>query len=431
MSMTTPPRITVRTLRCGMPLITEVMGGMKSAAISWSLPCGCAHDPSHQMGTSAMWTELLLRGAGARSSREFADALDEQGAGKSVSGGTFTMSISATVIGSRLLSTLPLLVDMVRSPRMDEDSIAPSQDLCIQAIESLKDNPQERAFIAARERHLPSPLDRSGMGTIAGLKATNRADLLSLWRSKAVPGGSFVGVAGNIDPDAIAARLDELLDGWTGSAPDPGIASSAPRGYGHERDETNQVQIVVMHDAPRDSAQQAVVNGVSVAAESRDAMLERIVNGVLSGGMSGRLFSEVREKRGLCYSVSAGYRGDKSFGMVNAYVGTTPERAQESLDVLLAELERINTPAGKVTPEEFQRAIIGLKSGLVFSGESTSARAGSLAADMRRLGRPRSLEEIAQRVDTITLEEVNAYLAKRKLGSLTIQTIGPAALKAP
>ena len=150
--MTTPPRITVRTLRCGMPLITEVMGGMKSAAISWSLPCGCAHDPAHQPGTSAMWTELLLRGAGARTSREFADALDEQGAGKSVSGGTFTMSISATVIGTRLLSTLPLLVDMVRSPRMDEDSISPSQDLCIQAIESLKDNPQERAFIAAALR---------------------------------------------------------------------------------------------------------------------------------------------------------------------------------------------------------------------------------------------------------------------------------------
>lgn len=429
--MTTTPSIAVRSLRCGMPLITEVMGGMKSAAISWSLPCGCAHDPSHQMGTSAMWTELLLRGAGARSSREFADALDEQGAGKSVSGGTFTMSISATVIGSRLLSTLPLLVDMVRSPRMDEDSIAPSQDLCIQAIESLKDNPQERAFIAARERHLPSPLDRSGMGTIAGLKATNRADLLALWRSKAVPGGSFVGVAGNIDPDAIATRLDELLDGWTGSAPDPLIASSAPRGYGHERDETNQVQIVVMHDAPLDAPQIGLVGNVNAKVESRDAMLERIVNGVLSGGMSGRLFSEVREKRGLCYSVSAGYRGDKSFGMVNAYVGTTPERAQESLDVLLAELERINTPAGKVTPEEFQRAIIGLKSGLVFSGESTSARAGSLAADMRRLGRPRSLDEIAQRVDTITLDEVNAYLSKRKLGTLTIQTIGPAPLKAP
>lgn len=429
--MPDPSRIAVRPLRCGMPLITEVMSGVKSAAISWLLPCGCAHDPAHQQGMSAMWSELLLRGAAERSSRQFADAMDTLGAGKSVSSGTFSCAISATVIGSRLLDTLPLLVDMVRAPRMDDDAIEPSRDLCIQSIESLKDSPQDRAHLAARERHLPSPLNRSGMGTVEGLESLTRSDLLSTWRRLANPLGSYIAAAGAIDPDALANRLDSLLDGWSGSTADPAIEPSAPRGYAHELDETNQVQIVVMHDAPADAPQLVSMNGVRANVESRDAMLERIVNAVLSGGMSGRLFSEVREKRGLCYSVSAGYRGDKNFGMVSAYVGTTPERAQESLTVLLAELNRINSPAGKVTPEEFQRAIIGMKSGLIFSGESTSARAGSLASDMRRLGRPRSLDEIAQRIDTITLDEVNAYLSKRKLGTLTVQTIGPMALSLP
>ena len=116
---------------------------------------------------------------------------------------------------------------------------------------------------------------------------------------------------------------------------------------------------------------------------------------------------------------------------MSAYVGTTPERAQESLEVLLAELDRINTPAGRVTPEEFQRALIGFKSGLVFSGESTSARASAIAGDTRRLGRARSLGEIADRLDSITLDEVNAYLARRRLGALTIQTLGPAPLNPP
>jgi predicted Zn-dependent peptidase len=132
----------------------------------------------------------------------------------------------------------------------------------------------------------------------------------------------------------------------------------------------------------------------------------------------------------LCYAVAAGYRGDKTYGGVSAYVGTTPERAQESLDVLRGELERITTPAGKVTPEEFNRAKIGLKSSLVFSGESTAARAGTLGADVRRLGKPRSLEEAAAEVEGVTLEQLNAYLSKRELGKMTIQTLGPAALKA-
>ncbi len=237
---------------------------------------------------------------------------------------------------------------------------------------------------------------------------------------------TVVGVADSTgaasDPGGLP--LEALLEGWTGRAVEPATAGSPVRGYAHETDQSNQVQIIVMHDAPVDGPER---DGV----ESRDALLERVVTAVLSGGMSGRLFTEVREKRGLCYAVQAGYRGDRTYGTVSAYVGTTPERAQESLDVLLAELDRINTPAGRVTPEEFQRALVGFKSGLVFSGESTSARASALAGDTRRLGRARSLGEIADRLDSITLDEVNAYLARRTLGTLTIQTLGPAALRAP
>jgi predicted Zn-dependent peptidase len=139
----------------------------------------------------------------------------------------------------------------------------------------------------------------------------------------------------------------------------------------------------------------------------------------------------VREKRGLCYSVSASYAPGKELGSVLAYVGTTPERAQTSLDVLIAELERIMTAAGAVTEEEFGRAMIGMKSRLVFAGESTSARAASLAHDMHRLGRPRSLDDIARELDGLTLGRVNEYLSRRKLGRLTIQTLGPAALTPP
>src|SRR5262249_17762061 len=127
----------------------------------------------------------------------------------------------------------------------------------------------------------------------------------------------------------------------------------------------------------------------------------------------------------------AGYRGDNRFGTVSAYVGTTPQRAQESLDVLWGELQKLSTSGGAVTPDEFARAKVGMKSGLVFSGESTRSRAAALASDVRGLGRPRSLAEIASVVDAVTLEQLNAYLKRRTMAHPTIQTLGPDALKPP
>lgn len=410
-------RITVRQLRCGMPLIVEQMAGVRSAGLTWLVPAGIATEPADKQGLAAMWSELLLRGAGPLSSREHADALDRLGVGRSTDLGTYHLRIAATMLGARMLDALPLLTDMVLSPRMDEDSVEPARDLALQAIESLKDDPHGRASLAARERHFPVPFNRSSLGKKEGLESISRADLVGGWAARAKPEGSILAVAGAVEPDAIAQRLDQLFDGWTGRSPEPRPSGAPPRGYGHEADETNQVQILVLHDAPQEA--------------NPDSILEKVVISVLSGGMAGRLFTEVREKRGLCYSVAAGYSGGKLFGAVEAYVGTAPDRAQQSLDVLMAELKRISTTEGAVQESELSRALVGMKSRLVFSGESTGARAASLAYDMHRLGRPRSLDEIEAELAAVTLKRVNDYLARRTMGPLTVQTLGPAALTSP
>lgn len=397
-----------------MPLITEVMPGVRSAAVCWLLPAGSAADPGPKEGLSTLWSELLLRGCGPYDSRGHADAADKLGASRVAEGATHTMRIGSTMLGERLLDTLPLLTDMVLNPHMDAAAIEPCRDLALQALDSLKDDPQERAMLAARRHHHPSPFNRSGLGTAEGLAAVTRDDLVNGWRGSATPRRSIFAAVGAIDPAAIQSTLNRLLAGWKGDTAEPKAVATPPRGYHHDDDPSNQVQIILAHDAP--------------AEPEAACVLERLAISVLSGGMSGRLFSEVREKRGLCYSVSAGYRPDRDYGTVTAYVGTTPERAQESLDVLVAELHRL---AEGVTPEEFQRAKVGMKSGLVFSGESTGSRAGSLAADQRKLGRPRSLEELAAAIDAATLEELNAYLKTRRMGTVTVQTLGPKGLRPP
>lgn len=418
--------IMLRTLECGLPLIVEPMTGVRSVGLTWLLPAGSATDPQDRQGLSAMWSELIFRGCGELDSRRQADALDRLGLSRSADVATFHLRLGCTLLGSRLADALPLIVDMVRRPRMDEEAIEPTRDLCMQELASLADDPQERAVLALRERHNPAPLNRSGMGTEAGLAAITRADLVEGWRRQVRPGtaaggwgGAVLAIAGAVeDPDAIASQLDGLLKGWEG-APPPIVIEEAPhRGtYHHIQDDSAQVQVTLMHEAPPEP--------------HPDANLERVVSAVLSGGMAARLFSEVREKRGLCYSVSSSYATDRAFGRVLAYVGTTPERAQTSLDVLVAELERINTPEGAVQPDEFERALTGIKANIIFSGESTGARAAALAGDFHRLGRPRSLAEIRAAFDSISLDDVNAYLARRELGPVTIVTLGPSELTPP
>jgi predicted Zn-dependent peptidase len=410
-------RITAITLDCGMTLVVESMPGVRSAALSWLIPAGTANEPEGLEGLSALWAELVMRGAGGLSSREHADALDRLGIGRSTDTGSYHLRIAATMVGDRLLEGLGLIVDMLLRPRFEAEAVEPARDLALQALESLKDDPHERAAIAAKRRHFPVPLNRSGLGTVEGLTRISRDQIVQGWLERARPVGSILAVAGAVDAAALAGRLNGLLAGWSGAAPGYQRGPAAPRGYAHESDRTNQVQIVILGDAPPET--------------HADSMLEKVAVSVLSGGMSGRLFTEVREKRGLCYSVSAGYSSGKEFGSIVGYVGTTPERAQMSLEVLLAEMERVNTPEGRVQPEEFQRAITGMKSRLVFSGESTAARASALAYDMHRLGRPRGLDEMARAIDGVSLASLNAYLSRRRAGVLTIQTLGPAPLVPP
>lgn len=407
-------RIRTSTLDCGMPLITEEIPGVKSLGFNWLLPAGCALDPDDRVGRAAIFEELILRGAGDLDSRAQADAFDALGVSRGTGVETFSLSFSATMLGQRLSEALPLLTDIVRRPRFDAEQLEPARALALQAIAGLSDDPQERVMLELRARHAPPPINRSPMGTAEGIRAITATELAPAWQQQIVPAGgqTVLALAGDVKHDAAVDALNTLLKGWAGSSPEVSWdAAATERGRHHISDETNQMHIAIAYDAP--------------AEGSPDAWLERAATAVLSGGMAGRLFTEVREKRGLCYSVFATYGGEQKYGRGVAYAGTTPERAGETLKVLMGELERINTPAGRVTEQEFQRAIVGMKSKLVMSGESTSARAGALVRDHRKIGRACSLDELAAEVDAITLDGLNDYLSRRSLGSTTVVTIGP------
>jgi predicted Zn-dependent peptidase len=138
--------------------------------------------------------------------------------------------------------------------------------------------------------------------------------------------------------------------------------------------------------------------------------------------MSARLFTEVREKRGLCYAIGARYHGLKEAAGIMCYAGTTPDKAQETLEVIMAEFGRLYEG---ISEEEIERAKVGLKSSLILQSESSSSRAGSIGSDYYVLGRVRSLDEIKNRIEQTTVDSVTGFLRNNRFRDFTVVTIGP------
>lgn len=395
----------------GLVLLGERHPSAQSLAMTMLLPASVAAEPDDRQGLATVFSEMICRGAGDLDAKAHSDALDQLGVQRSTNAGINRFRLGATMIGTKLADALPLLTDMVRRPMLAEKSLEPSRDLALQALDALEDEPQEKVFIELRQRHYPQPFGRSPMGRREHLEAVTIDDVRAYWRRTFVPRGSVISFAGRFDWNRLKGMVEERLGDWQGHVPDPIDAAAPPRGYVNQQADTTQVHIGVAYDALPETDERSILQRAAVA--------------VLSGGMSGRLFTEVREKRGLCYAVYAAYSGQRDHGAVLAYAGTTAPRAQETFDVLTGELRRLSEG---VDQSEFDRAIVGMKSRFVMQGESTGARAAAIAADQFILGRPRTLDELAQRVDGITLDKLNGFIRTHPPGPMTVVTVGPGEL---
>jgi predicted Zn-dependent peptidase len=396
------------TLDCGVTLVVERIPGVSSASLNWLLPLGSATDSAELDGTAAMLSELIFRGCGEMTSREHSDALDRVGVQRSSNVGTHHLSVQASLVGARLPEALPLITMMIRRPTMSDDAVDAVRSLSLQSLDSLDDDPQHLVMLRLHERNMPVPFNRHGLGRREVLEALSAAELRESWLTRCLPGGSILGVAGDVNPEALQTELNALLSDWSGVAADPVELAPPQRGRHHVTQSTAQVHMAIGYDAPRDPDPRS--------------MLERVAISVLSGGTSARLFHEVRGKRALVYSVSASYRPGRDYGRVSMYAGTTPERAEQTLQVCCDEVQRLRKG---VDADEFDRAIVGFKSHLVMQGESTPARAAAISMDHFRRGRARTLHEIAAEVDAVSLKALNEYLRDREIGEFTVVTIGP------
>ncbi len=396
----------------GLTLLAERMKQVRSAAVNFLVPAGCAYDPPQHLGVASVLSDMIIRGAGDRSSRELTLALDNLGLDRDESVGSLHMRFWGATLARNLPAAMEIYADILRRPHLPDDQIDAVKALAFQELQSIEDEPKQKVLIELRRRHYPAPLGQDRRGNRQGIESLNADVIRSHYQKLFQPRGCILSVAGNINWPKLRDQVGRLFGDWKGNQ-EPALQLGAPQTpHEHIKKETTQTQIGIAYP--------------SVPIGHDDYYAAQGAVNVLSGGMSARLFTEVREKRGLCYAVWASYQTFKDRGSVVCYAGSTNERAQETLDVTLQELKRLQEG---IEPEEVDRVKAGLKSSLIMQEESTSARAGTLASDWYFLGRVRGIAEIQSAIDVLTPSSIVDHLRRCPPRDFTIVTLGPKPLK--
>ena len=395
-------------LKNGMVLLGEPMEAVESVAFGFMLPVGAARLPEGCCGAANVIADWIFRGAGDRDSRQLSDALDGLGLVRGRSVGSSHMTIGAALEAGNLAEALDLHADIILRPSLKEDQFTPARQLAIDEVLSLDDDPRHKVMLKLREQFYPSPLGRNALGEIADLKTLTAARSEQIIRDNFNLSQAIFTVAGKYDFHAVCRQMERLFEGEQRQ----GMRSIEPTvkagGYTHIENDGAQVHIGLMTE--------------TVKPTDKDYYNARVAVSVLSGGMSARLFTEVREKRGLCYAIGARYHGLKEAAGMMCYAGTTPDKAQQTFDCVVGEFNRLGDA---ISEEEIDRAKVGLKSSLILQSESSGSRASSIGSDHYILGRVRSLDEIKDRIEQTTVDSVLAFLRNNKCEDFTVVTIGP------
>jgi len=397
-----------------MVLVGEPVEEVQSAAMTFLAPCGASADPTSRLGLSSLLCDMVLRGAGPRDGRALINDLEILGVERGESVGISQTSFSAATVASNLNEALNIYADILRRPHLPEDQLEAGKQVCRQEIRGVDDEPAQRLMVELRRRAYPEPWGRPSQGTLAGISDSTLSDLRKHWSHTYRPNGAILGVAGNFQWERLVEQVESLFADWQ-SVETASIAESPPAASDpHVPHDSNQCHIGIAFP--------------SVPYRHPDYLRAWAAVGILSGGMSSRLFTEVRERRGLCYTVNASLHTQLDRACVLCYAGTTAERAQETLDVTFAELVRLGQG---VEQAELDRLKARIKSGLIMQQESTAARSGAIARDWRHLGRIRTLDELGRLVDELTSGDINEFLEAHPPSNFTFATLGPQPLELP
>jgi predicted Zn-dependent peptidase len=402
--------VEVTRLPSGLAVVTDRMPHLESASLGVWVGAGSRDEKADEHGISHLLEHMAFKGTKRRTARQIAEAIEAVGGDLNAATSVESTGYFARVLKADVPLALDVLADILSEPTFDAEELRREQNVIVQEIGATEDAPDDLVFDRLQETAFPKqPVGRSILGTPDTVRSFNSAKLRAyLTRNYRAP-DMLVAAAGAVEHDKIVAEVEKRFTGFAGPAgPDPEPASF----HGGTRVETRDLEQVHIAMA---------LQGLPVKDQSLYSL--QVFTSVLGGGMSSRLFQEVREIRGLCYAIHAFHMPYSDTGLFGLYAGTDEADAPELMRVVI---DQIGTATDTVTEAEVARAKAQMKAGLLMALESSEARVGQLARQMLAYGRPMPLEEIVTKVDAVTVESARA--AGRALidrGRPAIAALGP------
>lgn len=411
--MSVPGEFRKSVLPNGIRVVTEQMPHVRSVAVGVWVDTGSRHEPVSRAGISHFIEHLVFKGTESRTAEEIARAVDSVGGQMDAFTTKEHTCFYVTVLDQHLPLAVDLLADILLHPRFAPEDIEREKTVVLQEFRMVEDTPDDLVHDLFAERVWAGhPLGRPILGDRRVIQALERDTVLSYFAAEYCPARVTIAAAGRLEHE----RLLDLLAGRflhlrrECAARDGGPPALTPA-----------VQVV---EKPLEQVHFVLGGpGVPQAAPERYALY--LLNAAVGGSMSSRLFQEIRERRGLVYSIYSGHAAFRDAGLFYVYAGVEPGRFPTVVELVTAELRRLRREG--LGAEELARAKEHLKGSLMLSLESTSSRMTRIAKQELYFGHYLSLDEILAAVDRVTLDEV-AGLVERLLGTgpLSLVALGPA-----
>ncbi|WP_300031927.1 pitrilysin family protein [uncultured Roseobacter sp.] len=386
----------------GFRIVTEEMPGLESASVGVWVTAGARNETPEQNGIAHFLEHMAFKGTKRRSALQIAESIEDAGGYINAYTSREVTAYYARVLRNDVGLALDVIADILLNPTLDEAEIEVERGVILQEIGQTLDTPDDVIFDWLQEEAYPDhPMGRSILGPAERVSAFSRDDLRAFIDRHYGPGQMILSAAGAVDHDEIV-RLAETLFG--GMVPKETAEPSHARFMGGERRTSKaleQAHFALAFESP--------------GYREDSIYTAQIYASALGGGMSSRLFQEIRENRGLCYSIFAQAGAYADTGMTTIYAGTSASQLPELARITIDEMKRA---ADDMSPAEVARARAQMKAGLLMGLESPSNRAERLARLVQIWGRVPPLEETVAMIDAVTTGDVREFAARMATGAL-------------
>ncbi len=404
--------VEIHTLSNGLRIAIEPMPGLHSASIGLYITAGGRHERVEQNGVAHFLEHMAFKGTPRRNARQIAEEIEDVGGYINAYTGKEMTAYYARVLEPDVEGALDLLADIVFNPLFDQPDIEVERGVILQEIGQALDTPDDIIFDWLQETAFPEqPFGRTILGPAERVSGFGKPDLSVFVREHYSPDQVILAASGAVDPDRLLVAAERHLGHLAPRRSTPALPARFHGGERREERALEQVHMALAFESP--------------AAICDEAHVAQIYATAMGGGMSSRLFQELREQRGLCYTIFAQASAYTDTGQITLYAGTGPDQIGELCNLTM---DALRLAADGLAGAEIDRARAQLKAGMLMGLESPSARAERLARMISIWGRIPPIEETIARLDAVSIEDIRAFgqsLAQKSDPAIVL--LGPAA----